>query len=438
MAAKKQRLQSLAGSERSRCGVWAGRIASGALVTAILMATLPVPAQEALRNSLTSSAAAEARQQRAESLPYTFKVRDLRVLISPSLRLDWNDNINISRTNSRQDFIVTPTLNVNASYPLTDRNVLTLSVGLGYKAYFENGQYNTLLLHSGTALSFDIYVKDFWINLHDRASYVQDSSQQSAVVGTANYATLNNTAGLDANWDLNKATLSAGYDHLNVISGSRQFNSQDRASEMFFARAGLRVNPKVIAGLESTASFTSYDRRTLNDNSTYSVGAYADWRPGNYFSVKPRIGYTVFKFQQSSTSIQTSDLNSWYADLSISHQPTDAISYSLNAGREIRLGIQSDAIGIWYVRPGIQWRIVKDLGLNTFFSFENGKQGVGNVVGNLTETYDWIGAGFNLSYPVMKKLLLALNYRLTVRSSNTALRDYTQNTIGLLLTYQAR
>ena len=73
---------------------------------------------------------------------------------------------------------------------------------------------------SGTELSFDIYVKDFWFNLHDRAQYVQDTSQQPALSGTANYATINNTAGLSATWDLNQGTLSAGYDHKNVISTS--------------------------------------------------------------------------------------------------------------------------------------------------------------------------------------------------------------------------
>ena len=132
--------------------------------------------------------------------------------------------------------------------------MLSLNVGAGYDKYFDHDQYSTWLLQSGTELSFDIYVKDFWFNLHDRVNYVQDTSQQPALSGTASYATLNNTAGLSVTWDLNKVTLSAGYDHQNIISPtSQQYESQDGATEMVYARAGLEVYPGVTTGIEGTA-----------------------------------------------------------------------------------------------------------------------------------------------------------------------------------------
>jgi len=259
------------------------------------------------------------------------------------------------------------------------------------------------------------------------------------LAGTANYATFNNTAGLSVTWNLNQLTLSAGYDHENVISPtSQQYESQDGVTEMVFARAGVQVYPGVTTGIEGTGSFTTYDQMVLNDNNSYSAGVYADWQPGKYFRVQPRVGYVIFQFQHTSQTIRTSDLNSWYADLNITHQVTDAIGYTLDAGHEVQTGIQSDAIEDWYVRPGIRWDIIKNVNLNTSISYEHGNQGEGNVAGNLTETFDWLGASVGVSYSIIKKLSLGLNYRLTLRSSNIANDEYTQNFVGLTLTYQTQ
>jgi hypothetical protein len=222
------------------------------------------------------------------------------------------------------------------------------------------------------------------------------------------------------------------------------------------ARAGFKFNPQLTVGVEGTASFTTYDHAVLNDNQSYSAGLYADWDPGTYFHIQPRAGYTIYQFQHTSQSaqifdltpsgtpitapagesIQTSDLNSWYADLTVSHEASEAVSYSFSAGHEIRLGIESDVIEDWYIRPKITWTIVKDLGLNTSLFYEHGNQGAGNVSGNLTETYDHYGGGLVISYPLMKMLMVSLNYRLTLRSSDIPDRGYAQNLVGLRFTYR--
>jgi len=207
----------------------------GRVIALVLLAASTAPAQQALRNSLAGDAAAEARKIQMESLPYTIKSGDFKLLVVPSLGLDWNDNVNISKTDPEQDFILKPQMQLDVSYPMTRNNVLSLNAGVGYNKYFDHDQYSTWFLQSGTELSFDIYVKDFWFNLHDRVNYVQDTSQQPALSGTATYATLNNTAGLGVTWDLNKVTLSAGYDHQTIISpASQQIESQDGATEMIF------------------------------------------------------------------------------------------------------------------------------------------------------------------------------------------------------------
>ncbi|MCW5556011.1 MAG: outer membrane beta-barrel protein [Verrucomicrobiae bacterium] len=399
--------------------------------------TRAVPAQEALRNSMAGHAAAEARRVRPESLPYTFKSGDLRMLVTPAVGLDWNDNIYTSKTGKEDDFILRPELRFNLNYPISRYNLLFLDAGFGYDHYFEHDELSTWRLGSGSGVSLDIYVKDFWINLHDRFQYAQDSAQEAAVANTARYGTFENTVGLSVTWDLQDVTLSAGYDHLNVISPQSEFKVQDRAAELLFARAGLQVHPRVLVGLEGTASFTKYQQSYLNDNTGYSLGAYADWRPGAHFRVQPRGGYSLYRFDQTSQFIKADDRSSsWYADLTVTHQPTDILSYSFSAGRERRPGVQSDLIEDTYVRWRGNWGLLKSVTLATSLSYEHGELDGNTVNGNFSETYDWFGGSVGLSYAFMKAASVSLNYRLTLRASDEATREYTQNLIQLQLTYR--
>jgi hypothetical protein len=445
-------------------GVLAGLAYSRWLVMSAFLMTLSAPAQEALRNSLAGDAAAEARlQPQSQPQIYTFKKGDFSMLITPSLSLQWSDNVELSQTNAQDDFIVSPGIGIVASYPMTQRNLLQLNVTLGYNEYLNHKDLSTWFLNSqsGSGLSCDIYIKDFWINLHDQISYVQNeaqggqnaqaatqnaqggaaqnaqgAAQDGTIANTGNYGTFQNTAGISGTWDLNDVTLALGYDHQNILSTSGQFDEINHAAELIYTRAGFKVHPKITTGFEATGTFTTYNQTVLNDNAAYTVGIYADVQPDAFFRIQPRVGYTITQFQHTSQSIQTSDLNSWYTDLNITHQVTEAVSYSLDAGHEVSLGVLSDVTEDWYLRSNISWNIIRNLNVQTSLFYQHGNTGAGNVTGNLTETYDWYGGGLSLSYPIMKRFTLGLSYRLTLRSSTIADRGYTQNVVGLQFTYQ--
>jgi outer membrane protein assembly factor BamA len=133
------------------------------------------------------------------------------------------------------------------------------------------------------------------------------------------------------------------------------------------------------------------------------------------------------------------DQDSWYIGLTLSHRPREAVDYSLSAGHELRLGAQSDMTEVTYFRPSVTWRILRDLTLRTSVFYEHGQQSLGGPSQALAqEEFDWYGGSLSLGYPLMKRLQASLNYRLTFRSSNleSPNRDYTQNVLGLLLTYR--
>jgi hypothetical protein len=394
-----------------------------------------VHSQDAVRNSMAGDAAAEQRRLLQENQPYTIKSGDFRLLITPSLDLDWNDNVNVSGQNQQQDVILRPLLKFQASYPVTRRNLLTLDIGLGYDYYFDHTAYSGPRLESGSQVAFDIFVKDFKFDLHDRFSFTQDSAGYASVYGTAKFGAFQNTAGLSVDWDLEDVVLTLGYDHLNYLMASSENNYIDHRSEIFDFRPGLRLHPKLTVGLEGTASFTRYDQRILNDVNNYSGGVYADWRPGSALSIQPRAGYTVYDFQQTSLLILAQNQTSWYVDLTARHAITESITYSLSAGHELQPGIQANIISDWYARPSISWGILKNVALTTSLSYEHGQQSGQGFGGAASETFDWFGGGVTLAYSFMKNLRASLSYRGTIRDSSSANRTYSQNLVGLQLTY---
>jgi hypothetical protein len=60
---------------------------------------------------------------------------------------------------------------------------------------------------------------------------------------------------------------------------------------------------------------------------------------------------------------------------------------------------------------------------------------VGSLPGNPNGKFDWYNFGISLQHPLTSRLTLGLNYRLTLRTSATPNDGYTQNMVGLLITY---
>ncbi|HEU5396123.1 MAG TPA: hypothetical protein VFV81_03085 [Verrucomicrobiae bacterium] len=413
-------------------------------VASLALATTTARAQQALTDAIANDKSADARLQQEQSPDYTYKNGDFRMLLVPSLTLGWNDNVNLTQNNPISDFIITPAVGLSLSYPLSEQNLLQLNLNVGYSRYVSHDELSSLYLQSGSELSFDFYIKDILFNVHDRIGYEQDAAQNADIAGTGSYGNFQNTAGLSGQWAIKKTHFTLGYDHEDSLATTSQFSDTDLSSEMVYGLVGYELNSELMAGVEASGSMTRYRQNVLNDNNSYSGGVYADWRPGSFFRVQPRAGYVRYLFQNNSPNLKTSDLGTWYASVNVSHQAADWMSYSLEVGREVGLGLQADVNEDWYVRPAISWSFIKEFPFQTSLFFQHGKQGAGstllvpnqNLVGS--ETYDWYGGDIAVSHPITKQLTLGLDYRLTQRSSSLANRGYTQNLVSLQLVYHPK
>src|SRR5260221_8404104 len=101
-------------------------------------AVWPLAAQEALFRSFDAARTESQTRSQVESAPYTVRLKDLRLLVSPSLNLEWNDNVRLSEHAPENDFIIRPNLALHAFHPLGEANVISLDLGVGYSKYLVN------------------------------------------------------------------------------------------------------------------------------------------------------------------------------------------------------------------------------------------------------------------------------------------------------------
>jgi hypothetical protein len=393
--------------------------------------------QEGIQNLRALESASASTKLQLEEMDYTFKKGDFRLLLTPSLSFDYNDNISADDTGELDDFVLRPMLGVTMSYPLSQENLLSLNVGIGYDDYLDHNQYDTFRITSGTQLSFDLMVKGIRVNVHDRVNFQQDATQESSLANGGQYGNLNNVAGVLVRYELRDILLSGGYDHANSWSQASAYDSQDRASEILFAQATYQLNRTVGLGLEGTAAFTDYVQPVLNDNTSYSAGLRATWQPSLALRVTSRGGYSLYQFDNTSQFIVTEDLDSYYFDLSLSHAITKSISYGFSVGHETRLAVETDVTEETYLGPNVRFSIFKNVSLNLYASYRFGTQGRETVDGQSTqEDYDWLNVGLGIGWPFAKRFSLGCNYRYTTRLSNFESREYVQNLAGITLTYR--
>jgi len=324
-------------------------------------------------------------------------------------------------------------------WPVSAQNSINLALGAGYSAYVNNPNLDGLFITPGSELSFDLYAGDFWINLHDRFSITENSYQDPTVAGTGQYSQLQNALGVATTWDLNKAIVRVGYDHVNYesLSGGNGQNSGGQPSgysEVFSASAGYALKPGMLLGLELGESLITYT--TTSPNTPYSnanqwnLGGFYDTPVSEYIHFTAHAGYTVYSAEASGAMTTSGDFSGMYAQLDIRHRVNQYVEYSLSGGRNTSVAFYGGTIDRYFARWQANWRILRKVTLSTSFSYEHGSQLAAGA-----ETYDQYGPGITLSRPITAKLSSSLGYQVYWRDSDLPGRNYTVDVVSLGFNY---
>jgi len=389
--------------------------------------------QDAVRPSLAGEAASEARQQDINRLPYNLLIGPVRFRVSATVGVEYNDNINLSEVNKQDDVIFRPQVNLNAIWPITQINTLTLDLGLGYSIYVDHSNANTngVLISPGSQLAFDIFIGDFRINIHDRPSLQQDPIAEAALSNVVDYGRFENTGGVSVLWDLNKAILTLGYDHYTYVSTTSAFDYLNRNAEELSGTIQVAATGTTGVGLESYAVFNYYNQNVLNDSTDYAIGAFIETQLTTNLKIRVAGGYQAINFDHTGIVADFSDLSDYYANVLISHRLNNSIRQTLSAGHESQLGVNSNFIVLNYIRHTVSWNIIRNTLLSTEFFYEDADDSGGFIDEHLHR----YGGALTIGYQLTPHVTLGLRYQYTQKDSDVALRDYKQNRVSLDGTY---
>jgi hypothetical protein len=406
---------------------------------------LTASAQDALRMSLASEEAAQARNQAAMTPGYyNLMLGPTSWRFGANLQVDYNSDV-IYREPAVGDFIFSPEIDARMLWPLTLQNSLNLTLGAGYSFYASQSQLDHFFITPNSELSFDIYTGDFWINLHDRFSINENTYQDPTLAGVGNYSRLDNSLGVSATWDLNKVIVRSGYDHVNYITLTGGQNQPDGQSELFTGSAGYQFKPELQLGVELGGGLVSYSSAgAVSSLSSYldatqgNAGAYGDAQVGEYAHFRGSVGYTFFTPQPvgggGSLANQVNQANSAgsgiYAQLEFKHRLNQYVDYVLSGGRNISFTFYGGAYDLYQAQLAANWHLFQKADLNTTLIYNHGTQ-----IAGASETFDQSGVSIGLSRPITRHLDGKVGYQLYIRTSNLPDRSYTANILSLSLTY---
>ena len=389
--------------------------------------------QEALRSSLAGQEAMEAKKRALTAGKYNVRFANIALELGARLGVELNDNVFYSPEDKISDISFRPQLTGVGVWMLTDKNRLNLSMGIGYAKYIQNPHLDTPFLTPDSDLSFDVYVRDIVINFHDRFSLQQDvSAQLISVTNVAYLERFENTVGVMATWDLNKAVVSAGYDHYNFVSLTRLFDYQTRQSELFFGRAMFAFNPVTSAGVELGGGMTAYDQSWLSDQEHISAGGVFTYRPSEYLSLRLASGWVSYFLEGQEAGGNASQQGGIYAQFSLNHRLNPRISYNVTAGRELRTGWLANLQDLYYFRGRVVWNVILRSSLGTSFNYEHGTESWATG----SETSDRYALGLDLTRSFSPKLSGSLSYWFFHKAATLQFHEYTQNRFVLELRYR--
>ena len=416
-----------------------------ALLLPLVFATPVLRAQDAIRPSLAGEASAEARRQSLDRIPYNLLLGPVRFRFSATMGVEYNDNINVAEVDTQEDFIFRPQVNLDALWPITQLNTLRFDIGLGYAFYADHSNQNTngVLLAPGSQLSFDIFVSDFRINVHDRFSLEQDPIGEAQLSGVVDYGRFQNTGGISVLWDLNKAVVTLGYDHYNFLATNDDFDYLNRNAENLTGSVSVAVTSTTGVGVEAAFVHSNYDQDVLNDSDTYSAGGFVETQITNYLKLRVAAGYQSIDFDGGSevlgpfpgigfvTYRDSGNLNDYYINALLSHRINGAITHRLSVGHESQLGVNSNYITLNYVRHSATWNIINHTLLSTEFFYEDADDSGGFV----NEHLQRYGGAFTVGYQLTSHVTIGARYQYTQKDSDVPLRDYKQNRVSIDGTY---
>jgi len=348
--------------------------------------------------------------------------------------LEWNDNIAYSHSDRKSDFILHPSLTLDATWRITEMNTLRFSIGASYAKYFSHSEFDShsLLLSPNTELAFTMQIGQVALTFRDRFSYQEDPYQFAVLSNVARYRRFYNDASIQADWQVTESTkLTAGFSHFNVWTFGGDFDALQRHVDTVYIRPSVRITPAVTVGLNASASIIKYAENIQNNGKTYLVGPFVEADLTAATKLYAEVGMQRFTFSSNGSIPDSStSANSWYTRVSLRNQWSEGVSQQLSFTKTEETGYLSNSYDLYHAEYSINWKITPSLSSVGSAFYEHY-----TTSGELAETANRYGVALGARYVLTPSITLAADYRFLLKDSSISDLSYHQNMAMLSLYY---
>ncbi|MCE9608995.1 MAG: hypothetical protein K8R23_02085 [Chthoniobacter sp.] len=397
-------------------------------------------------------------QAAEEADRYNFAIGPVQFGLAMGVGIEYNDNITLADSHRISDFVFRPSLDVQATWRISELNTLRLTVGASYAKYFDHSEFDSdgVLLSPNSDLAFTFYLGAVKLTLRDRLSYQEDAYSIAAISNTGDqqYRRYENQVGLQADWAVNeKINLVLGYDHYNLWTVGNGFSQQDRAIDTIFFKPSYQMVPGIKVGVNTSYSFINFDSNDRGDGHGLLVGPFIEWQMSEYTNLYLEAGFQQLQFDkggdfQNSTIDQlglsaadaaavrnvlrdNEDSDSYYIKFEINNKPSDIFDHRLLFSKTAEIGFSSNSYDLYHAEYDANWHVLQHTDISPVIFYE-----YYTASGDLGEKAHRVGAGLGVRYHFSNSVTLGLDYRFIAKDSNLENSDYRQSLAFLSLYYK--
>ena len=240
--------------------------------------------------------------------------------------VEYNDNITRSHSEPIEDWIGSMLFSIDANYQMTQKNSLSLNVGVGFDHYFNHpevapygGQDFVLNILPGSSIAFDIKAGPVDIVVYDRVSVRPATQSDFALDPTEIFGIIQNDAGLAALWAINADwNLGLNYMHSDAWALEDTASIYDRTTDSIHGSLSWSPSKTWTAGLEGGVTWVTYPENYNNDGQIINAGAFFMTPIGKSTFLRIAGGYQSFDFDDPpafSRTVSDKDIASTQAQI---------------------------------------------------------------------------------------------------------------------------
>lgn len=344
------------------------------------------------------------------------------------IKLQYDDNVFLSKSDKKNDFIVTLTPGVTAYLPFSD-NLLTFDYHADFNRFLDHTNQNgtNQYVYGGLDLNW----RDISFNIYDEFSHV---FERPSIEDVSRVKRDDNRAGITAKVQKDRLGIQLGYENFTRDYKDPAYRGFDRTEHIYSFMLTHQTFPKTDLLFEYDFAQIRYDESTLSDSDYNQVLVGAIGNLTNKTTATVKAGYQFRNYEQASQT----DFNSpvIYGDIVHRFSGKDALKLSF-----YKTAYESTYLPNNYYEVGNISGVYDHYLTPKLLGFLTGLYQVHSYPKETTEdgvtqkrkdNYYSIGTG--IRYYLQKWLTLTLQAEHIVRDSNFRVFSYDQN----LITFTAK